>query len=94
VIVQFSWLDRAIQITWAINLVAFAVVAALIGGDALNGHESAGRYYLSNHGTLTEVTYGVFVYSKVHAIGTSALQFLVPFTLIRAWYRGRHSGSV
>lgn len=93
-IVQFNRCDRAIQIAWAINLVAFGVVAALIGGDALNGHESAGHYYLSNHGTLTEVNRGVFLYSKIHAILASVLQFLVLFSLILAWRRGRRSRLV
>jgi uncharacterized membrane protein len=50
-----------------INFVIFVVVAIIIGGDALNGHEAAGHYYLANHGKLTEVSNLVFVYRKIHA---------------------------
>jgi hypothetical protein len=51
-----------------INFAVFFVIAIIIGGDALNGHETAGHYYLANHGALTEVSYFVFIYSKIHAI--------------------------
>jgi hypothetical protein len=47
--------------------VIFVVIALIIGGDAISGHETAGHYYLANHGKLTEVSRMVFVYSKIHA---------------------------
>jgi hypothetical protein len=51
-----------------LNFVVFIVVAIAIGGDALNGHEANGHYYLNSHGTDTEVSRIVFMYSKVHAM--------------------------
>ncbi|MCB0035822.1 MAG: hypothetical protein KDE51_17445 [Anaerolineales bacterium] len=49
-----------------INFGLFFVIAMFIGGDAVNGHEEAGRYYVANHGTLTEVSYLMFMVSKIH----------------------------
>lgn len=50
------------------NLIAFAAIAGYLGGDALNGWTEGGRYYLAIRGRPTEVTEGVYFYSKVHAI--------------------------
>ena len=49
-----------------INFLLFFVIALLIGGDAVNGKAEGGHYYLANHGLLTEVSYLVFMYSKLH----------------------------
>ncbi|MFK7800963.1 MAG: hypothetical protein AB8G95_04985 [Anaerolineae bacterium] len=49
-----------------INFGLFFVIAIFIGGDAVNGHQEAGRYYVANHGTLTEVSYFMFMISKIH----------------------------
>jgi hypothetical protein len=56
-----------IGIVGLINFVIFVVIALVIGGDAISGHETAGHYYLANHGKLTEVSRMVFVYSKIHS---------------------------
>lgn len=32
------------------NFLAFVVISLIIGGDAVNGHETVGHYYLANHG--------------------------------------------
>jgi hypothetical protein len=49
-----------------INFMVFIAVASRIGGDAVNGKEENGHYFLANHGHLTEVTAGVFTYSLWH----------------------------
>lgn len=51
-----------------INFAIFVMVAVNIGGDAISGKVENGRYYLSNHGKLTEVSPAVWQYSKIHAI--------------------------
>jgi hypothetical protein len=33
----------------------------------VSGKVEAGRYYVSNHGRLTEVGHAAFVYSQIHA---------------------------
>jgi arginine exporter protein ArgO len=55
------------SIAASINFFAFVVVAILIGGDALSGKVEAGRYFLGQHGTYTQVSRGVFLYSAFHA---------------------------
>jgi hypothetical protein len=49
-----------------VNLMVFFVVALLIGGDAVNGHQTDGHYFLANHGRYTEVSRPVFLYSRAH----------------------------
>ena len=51
-----------------VNFLAFVIVAVSIGGDALSGKVESGRYYLSHHGDLTEVSPRVWHYSRVHTI--------------------------
>jgi hypothetical protein len=75
-----KWLAYAVFILAIVNFATFVVVAEAIGGDALNGHEAAGRYFLANHGKLTEVSRATFEYSRWHAISvfiTHSLAFLV-----------------
>jgi hypothetical protein len=51
-----------------LNFTVFWIVAVSIGGDAISGRVEGGRYYLSNHGKLTEVSPRVWHYSRVHTI--------------------------
>jgi hypothetical protein len=84
---KFSSLDRIIQIVWAINFAIYLGVAVWIGGDAINGRQSLGRYFLSNHGKLTEVSHGVFLYSEIHTYLLWILTFITVTSVIRAWLR-------
>lgn len=70
------------SIAAALNFFSFMVVAVLIGGDALNGRVSAGHYYLGNHGSYTEVSRSVFIYSACHA-SLAILGLLALFTTQR-----------
>jgi hypothetical protein len=49
-----------------LNFVVFFIVAARIGGDAVNGRVRDGRFYVMNHGRYTEVSERVFTYSRWH----------------------------
>ena len=61
-----QWL-KVICYSAVVNTGLFILIAICVGGDALNGKVEGERYYLANHGHLTEVSYPVFVYSKIHA---------------------------
>ncbi len=50
-----------------LNFASFWIIAAASGGDAGNGKEEGGRYYLAEHGHYTEVSKDFFEYSRVHA---------------------------
>ena len=63
------------------NFVVFFVVALLIGGDAVNGHQTDGHYFVANHGRYTEVSYPVFLYSRIHVY---TLFCSWPFVMIAA----------
>jgi len=74
-----AWLVYAIGIVALINFASYVIIAQYIGGDAINGHQAGGHYYLSNHGHLTEVSRAVFEYSVWHTISvfvTHGLAFL------------------
>lgn len=49
-----------------VNFVTFLIVAAKLGGDAVNGKIQDGRYYVADHGKLTEVSHAAFTYSRIH----------------------------
>jgi hypothetical protein len=51
-----------------LNFTVFWFVAISIGGDAVNGKVADGRYYLANHGVLTEVSHPVYLYSYIHVL--------------------------
>ena len=62
-----------------LNFAAFIVITLYLGGDAVNGQIVSGHYYVGNHGIYTEVSFGVFLYSKIHAYFT-----IITFTLMMA----------
>jgi hypothetical protein len=51
-----------------LNFSAFWCAAVALGGDAINGKTEGGRYFLANHGKLTEVSGSVWRYSRAHAV--------------------------
>jgi hypothetical protein len=77
-----AWLVYATGIVALINFVSFIGIADYLGGDALNGHQAGGHYFLSNHGKLTEVSRAVFTYSQWHA---GSLFITHPLALLVGW---------
>jgi hypothetical protein len=61
-----TWL-RITFLVALLNFAGFVTIATINGGDALNGKEEGGRYYLASHGRRTEVSHAFYCYSKVHA---------------------------
>jgi hypothetical protein len=50
-----------------LNLFTFLVATLYIGGDAISGKAEGGRFYVSSHGRLTEVSEGWFNFSQWQA---------------------------
>ena len=48
------------------NFAAFAIVAAILGGDAVSGKIQDGHFYLGSHGKYTEVSQATYDYSRLH----------------------------
>lgn len=81
-----------------INFFAFIAHVGLLGGDALNGHQSDGRFYISNHGRVTEVSeedwrrnrlHGISVF-LTHPLCMAAMLFLaIKDKLPKMVYRGQ-----
>ena len=67
----------------AVNIAAFCTIGLIIGGDAWGTEVEDGRYYLSQHGQLTEVSRAVWIYSYVHVVATLLLG--VPITIVGAF---------
>ena len=70
-IVRQSKVDRYFSALLTVNFFVLFIVSMLIGGDGCNGHAEAGRYFLSNHGKLTETTRAVYWYSCIHVVITA-----------------------
>jgi len=64
------WLAVAVIVVGFANFLAFFVVSAAIGGDALNGHVTDGHYYVASHGSYTEVPQLAWTASWIHAVVT------------------------
>lgn len=86
-------ISAIIAIAWFVDFVVFVCVAIWIGGDAFNGHETAGRYYLADHGALTEVSRNVFLYSKIHCISLWVLTAMIIPMGLRGWVKSRRQSS-
>lgn len=56
----------------AINFVTFIATSQHLGGDALNGYQANGRYYVSNHGHSTEVSPSEWQKNRFQAISVFA----------------------
>ena len=71
---HLAYIGTAVFFIAIINFAVFLAISQKIGGDTINGKVQNGRYYLSEHGTLTEVSHGVWIYSKAHAISVFVTQ--------------------
>jgi hypothetical protein len=82
VTVQFKPWEKVVFAIAIVNFAVFIFIAMRIGGDALNGKVENGHYLLNSHGTYTEVSHRVFLYSQIHATTvfiTHSLGFLVGY---------------
>lgn len=69
-----------------LNFLIFFIAAVALGGDAFSGRVEAGHYYLSSHGHLTEVSRGIFNYSRIHTYATLLTQ---PLALLAGYVGNR-----
>lgn len=60
-----------------VNFFAFVLISTYLGGDAINGHISGGKYFVCGHGLCTQVTSSVWHYSYWHALATIGSVLLV-----------------
>jgi len=51
-----------------INFFSFILFTLSLGGDALNGFQENGKYYVSTHGRNTEVSEVIWKMNRIHAI--------------------------
>lgn len=56
-----------------VNFFSFLAGYVYFGGDALNGKIEDGRFYLADHGKLTEVSEGIYRYSELHGLSVFLL---------------------
>ena len=89
---KLKWRDAPgwLKIVWAVAMVNFASFCAIsiyFGGDAVNGYESGGRFFLASHGRYTEVSGALFTYSRIHAYSVFVTH---PAALLGAfWFAGK-----
>ena|SRR5215510_5882365 len=59
---------RVIALIAMLNFFAFLYGDLIIGGDAINGKIDGGKFFVGDHGKYTEVTEGVYRYSRFHTL--------------------------
>jgi hypothetical protein len=72
------WL-RVVWIVAIVNFASFCIIAFLNGGDALNGKEEVGKYFLGGRGHYTEVSKAFFQYSAIHSYSVFVTHSLAIF---------------
>jgi hypothetical protein len=89
---DLKWKEAPVwlRIAWVVAIVNFAsfwIIAVASGGDAVNGKEEGGRYFLANHGSYTEVTKAFFEYSRIHSM---SVWITHPIAILGAfWFASR-----
>lgn len=57
------------------NFLVFSLASLVLGGTATQGYAERGKFYLRDHGEITEVSEAVFNYSLQHEFITSILWY-------------------
>lgn len=65
------------------NFILFSLIATLIGGSAIWGASRGHHYFVGQYGHLTEVPFGLWLYSWVHTL-SQAVAF--PLAAISAFH--------
>jgi hypothetical protein len=73
-----------------LNFVTFWFASLYFGGDAISGKAMDGRYFLSSHGHVREVSHRIFTYSKWHVY---SLFVTHPLAILCGWLLSRDSGK-
>ena len=72
-----KWVLGSAMAVAAINFLIFWIIAVDVGGDAVNGYEKAGHYFVCAHGACREVSQAFWRYSYWHSISSMVGIFLV-----------------
>ena len=64
------------------SFILFSVFSLMVGGDALNGFSTEGRYFVSSHGNDTEVSW--LTYSISWSLGALTLATFILMVLLGA----------
>ncbi len=84
-ILAFIWQCLGIAI-----ILFFIVFSFFIKGDALSGYTDAGRYFVSNHGDVTEVSKTIWILSKISGILFIVFIPLTPIGCYIIYTVGKH----
>jgi len=85
--VDYKWSDlprwlRCVCAVAYVNFALFVAISFASGGDAFNGKEVEGRYFISNHGHDTEVSKAFYYYSYAHAISVISLMIICMTSIV------------
>jgi len=85
-----SWM-LAFFLAHFLNFFTFLAVSGFLGGDALNGKQESGKYYVGSHGKYTEVSTPLYAFSGVQALTTIMLHVpaLLCLVLVGRRWKGK-----
>lgn len=61
-----AWIALLVVVGGVLNFAWWMTESASLGGDAVNGYVREGRYYVTSHGTATEVSRAAGEWSRTH----------------------------
>lgn len=73
---MISVLRRYLVRVAVVNFFAFIAVTSWLGGDPMNGHAAAGRFYLAMHGHSVEVSEATYFWMMIYTKATIILIFV------------------
>lgn len=76
-------IDRINYIAFA-NFLLFMIMSIIVGGDALNGFERHGEYFVCDHGKYTQV--GSFTWYLNRTLGLGAFVFIALAITLKVSY--------
>lgn len=78
-----STIVKVLAVVYLLDFFSFFISSLVLGGDALNGFEKSGQFFLFNHGKLIETTEGIYRFNRAQGI---SLFILFPILAISSWF--------
>lgn len=85
---RLKLIANILTVIMLINLCLSGTLAQQIGGDSLGVSPKNGHYYVSEKGTLTEVSYPVYLYSKILSLSLIITSLLLGLLIIYLLKKG------
>ena len=77
----FKIINTTVAVLASVVFVSFWIFSLFIGGDAINGYNENGVYYVASHGEFTEVSYEIWISNFILFVVSITL-FIAEFSIM------------